>query len=225
MALTAKSKGKGKAKAGMSDRTKKTIAVAAGSLALIAGLWWGYFNFTTIAPPDLKAPGVENRMSEVVHFLGEQRGVGRLTTDQKEQFLLSAYDVYGTKPETRAKFIHELNTMSSGERRVLNDAIFDIGHKKVVAQAQEYASLPPAQRPAFLDKALGEFTQLREKVAGQGPADSLSDPLKSVAPTNGDEMMKTIVDRTDGKERSQAKPFVDAMAAKYKEQEKKGKKG
>ncbi len=31
------------------------------------------------------------------------------------------------------------------------------------------------------------------------------------------------LDRTDGKERAEAKPFVDAMAAKYKEQQKKTK--
>lgn len=214
-----------KKNSGLTDRNKKIIAISAGSVFVIAAVWWAFYRFTTVAPPDLKnAPQAAGKLEQVVEFLGNERGITRLSGPRQEAYLLEAYQVYGHKnPEARAHFIREMNQMSTSQRQVLNNVIFDIAHRHVMENARQYASLPPSQQRPFLDKAYGDFEKMRAELGGSSPGDSLSEPLRKDLPGSSDEMMKVIVDRTDGKERAEAKPFVDAMAAKYKEQQKKTK--
>jgi hypothetical protein len=175
-----------------------------------------------VAPPNLHAPDAPQKVEEVAQFMGLERGFGRMTTDQQEPYLMQAYTVYGTKatPELRAKFIAQMNQMSSGQREVLNNAIFEIGRKHMMRHAQEYASLPPYQRSQYVTKAITDFDRLRDALSGKSAGDSLTEPLKKDLPSSSDELMKVVVDRTDGKERAQAKPFIDAMATKYQEKRK-----
>ena len=146
----------------------------------------------------------------------------------------------------RGHFVQGLQQMSSGEREVLNNGVFEIGREHVMSHAKEYASLPPSQRASYVSKALDQFQDMRSRLSGQklvGPGggkgngngtgspnnnggdasnpggNDLSEPLKKDLPSSSDEMMKMLVDRTSGRERAEAKPFIDAMATQYKERQ------
>lgn len=211
-----------KKSAGLSDDAKKKIAIGAGSVLVIVVGWWAYFQFTTVAPPDLKQPDASAKVApeKVAEFLGDARGFGRMNVTKQEDFLLTAYRTYGQNPETRARFIQSLHQMSASQREVLNNGVFEIGRKHVMEQAKEFASIPSAgRRSEYIGKAYDKFEKMRAELGGANPGDSLSEPMKQDVPSSSDEMMKVLVDRTDASERSQAKPFVDAMAAEHKARE------
>jgi hypothetical protein len=211
----------------ISDRTKKILAISSGGIVLVVGLWWAYFQFTTVPPPDLKAPDAQANVEGVVQYLGDRRGFGRLSTARQEAFLYTAYEVYGRSPDSRRRFVRAMNQMSSAEREVLNNGIFEIGRGHVMESAREYASIAPPQRSRYIDGAYSKFEQLRTGLAGEnvgGGEGNLSAPLNKDLPDNSDEMMKLLADRTSARERSDAKPFIDAMAAKHKEKQGKAKK-
>lgn len=201
-----------KATGGLSDRTKKIAAISLGCVVLAGAGWWGYFRFTTVPAPELaKAAPVQ-----VVEFFGDARGLARMPVDAREQYLVSTYRQF-SQGEARQQFIQSMNRMSSSERQVFYDAVFDITHVRVVEMAKEYNSLPMAQRGAYVDQAIQKIEKMREELGGGSRENSVGEPLKADLPTSSDEMMKILVTRTSGQERADAKPFVDRMALRYKE--------
>ncbi len=211
----------------LSDRTKKMLAIGSGCVVVLVGAWWAYFEFTTVPPPDLKTPDAVSKVEEVVEFMGNERGLGRMSVPRAEAFLLSAYQTYGNNPEARTRFVRAMNQMSTGEREVLNNAVFEIGRAHVMQSAREYASVAPSQRSRYIDGAYSKFEEMRAGLSGRVPGNgqpgvggpSLSEPLNKDLPKSTDEMMKVLVDKTSARERSEAKPFIDAMAAKHKERQ------
>jgi hypothetical protein len=214
----------------LSPKTRNTLLIGSGSVLVVVLAWWAYLNFTTIAPPNLAAAKAEDA-PKVVDFLGSPRGMARMSVDQQEQYLVEAYRKFGQGPD-REKFVDAMNQMSVGEREILQGAVFQIARKKVVAKAKQYSSLPPAQRAGFIDQQIREFEQFRGEVSGVasgggggkgggagagGKAPDISQPLKADLPHSSDEMLKVVVSRTTAQERSQAQPYVDAMADRYKQ--------
>jgi len=203
-------------KIAFSEKTKKIIIITVAGTALIGGGWWAYMTFSTVPPPPLVANSPPEKAEEIAAYLGNSRGFGRLPIEQQEQYLVRAYQTFGQDPEARARYVQALRRMSSDERAVLENAVFDITREHVMEHAREYSSLPTSQREAYLDKAVKQMEFMRAQIGSGGPTRSLSDPLKGALPTRADEVMKMVYTKTNPTERAKAMPFIDAMAARYK---------
>lgn len=215
--MAAKTPGRKGRSGGLSQKAQRGILIGCACVLLLGGGWWGYFKLTTLPPPDLKAAPI----NDVVAFMGNERGLIRMGVDQREQYLLQAYRHYSQGP-ARDQFIQQLNRMSPSEKQVLCDAVFDITHVKVVAAARQYNDLPPSQRGAFVDNTIKQFDSMRNELGGGSAQNSVAQPMKSSLPTSSDEWSKILVSRTSGQERAEAKPFVDRVAARYKEMRNQG---
>jgi len=213
--MPTKTKNKSK-KPWLSDRTKNILIGTVAGIVLISGGWWAYLTFSTVRPPPLVAGAPPEKVVEVAAYLGNSRGFGRLPVEQQEQYLVRAYQTYGQEPEARARYVQAIRRMSSAERAVLDNAVFEITRGHVMEHALEYSSLPPSQREAYIDKAVQQMETMRAQIGSGGATRSLSDPLKSDLPTRTDEVMKLIYAKTSPTERAKALPFIDAMASRYK---------
>ena len=205
----------------LSDKTKTILVATMAGVALIGGGWWAYLTFTTVAPPPLAASAPPETAAEVATYLGDERGFGRLSVDQQEQYLFSAFQTFGRQPEARTRFNQTLRQMSTAERQVLNDAVFEIGRKHVMKHAEVYANLPPSQRAQYIDKAIQGMETMRTEIGGGGSSGSLSDPLRDSLPTRPEEMMKAIYIKTNPAERAKATPFIEAVGERLKAQKRK----
>jgi len=216
---------KGKKSSGLSEQQKKLLLVSVGSLVLVVGGIWGWYQFTTVPPPDIASTPPE-KVEEIVAFLGNARGYGRLPVDQQEKFFMEAFDKYARPGgETRLRFVQAMDRWSTAEREVFNNAQFEITRKHIMEQARQYNSLPPSQRAKFVEQNLAKMEQLRADFAGASRAESIGEPMKKGAPTTSDELMKILVNKTDATERAEAKPYVDALAERVKQKQQQQKKG
>src|SRR5688500_2349312 len=154
------------------DKTRKILIGTIAGLALIGGCWWAYLTFTTVAPPMLVEAGPPETVAEVAAYLGDERGFGRLSVDQQEQYLVSAFETFGQQPEALALFNRMLQQMSTSERQVLNDGIFEIARKHLVKHAEVYSNLPLAQRAPYIDKAIEAMETMRNEIVGGSSANS-----------------------------------------------------
>ncbi len=202
---------------GLSDQAKKRLMIGAGCVVLAVGGWWGYFSFTTIAPPDLNKLDTSPAAAEqVVSYYGDPRGLIRLPVERQEQYLTQVYQKF-SQGEPRARLIQELNQMSSSERETMQAVIFEITRKHVAEMAEGYMNTPFSQRAQYIDKAISNLESVRHELGGGTAANSVAAPLKKGMPIGKDELAKMLVTRTDGPERAKAEPFINAMADRYKE--------
>jgi len=218
-------KGKRAPKVGLSARSKKIALGVLGAIVVIVGCWWAYYEFTTIPAPDLATA----KSDDVVHFLGSRRGFARLSVDERQGFLVRTVQRF-SEGEAREQFAASLNQMSSGQRQVFIDSVFEVSKVRAMEQARAFKAVSKKsrrQRVDFLDNAICKFERMRQPLkssparAGAGgaaaPMPSLGAVFKNDLPKGSDELMKVVVSRTSAKQRAEIKPFVDAVASRYKE--------
>jgi len=190
------------------------VLLGAGACVLaVAGGWWAYFTFTTIAPP----PVEQASAAEVVTYLGSPRGFSRMSVDQREQFLTQVFGGKFASGPQRQQLNEALRQMPASEREVLMDATVEVAKVRFMEHARKYKSLPRTQQTAYVDQAVRHFTQMQMQLAGAGGADNFGESFKDLAPSTSDEITKAIVSRTSARERAEAQQFVDALAVRHKE--------
>lgn len=215
----------------MSTRPTRIAIGALAAVALLAGGWWAYFKFTTIPPPDLAVA----KSDEVASFLGSERGFARMSVDDRQEYLAQTCQRFG-QGQDRVEFVQALDRMSDREQKVFLDAFFEVGRTRVVQHAEVFNKLrSPREKKQFVDHAIRTLDGITRSLNGSavgpapglvsapmpgapdGPVPSIGEPFKRHLPRGGDELMKEVVNRTTAKDRADAKPFIDAMAARYKE--------
>ncbi|MBI4579434.1 MAG: hypothetical protein HY718_07005 [Planctomycetes bacterium] len=208
------SKGKVR-RVGLSDRTKKVLLATTGCVALVLLSFWAYYTFTTLKPPDLATA----RPQEVVNYLGLERGFPRMGIDDREQYLVKAYNKFA-QGEARIEMSKAFERMSAGERQVFVDAAFEAAKVRFLQKANEYNRLPKGQRTQFVDSMINTLETQRRSVGGYGGQGDVTAPFKGSVPNTTDGMTKTLVSRTTASQRAKAQPLFDAIAVRYKEREK-----
>jgi hypothetical protein len=195
----------------ISEGMKKSLVRSFAAVALVGGGIWAYVTFTTVAPPNLATAAPE----DVAGYLGNSNGFGRMPVENRAQFLADAMTQFSD--DKRLAFSRALARLSSPERQVLQDAIFDAGRVQFVEKARQFNSTPAAQRRQFVDNAIREFDGMRSQFAG-GPSDkSMADPFKDNMPKGSDGWVKFIVSKTSPRERSEAEQFFNAVTARQQE--------
>lgn len=205
-------------KAGLSEKQKKVIFISTGSVILIAASYWAYMTFTTVPPPSLEKASPQ----EVVEFFGNDRGYGRMSIDQRGQYVAQAYQKFADGPN-REMLAKAFSEMSSSEKQVFVDRSFDAFKKTFLENAAEYNRLPKNKRDQFVDKMIGTFEGQRQSLAGGGGNDNLGEAFKGFVPNTTDGMTKALVSRTNSRQRAKAQPLFDHVATRYKELKDSGK--
>ncbi len=206
----------------MSGRTKKTLMAVLASVVIIGGGVWGYYKVTTIPPPDLTVAKSE----DVAAYLGNSRGFARLPVDNRQEFLFRACQRFG-EGEARVEFSRSLHRMPRRAREVFLDAVYDLTRVRIVEHARAFNKTSSRrERVRFVDRAIRNFEGMRRPLSGAtvrgmggpgAPAVNLGEPFKNDLPRGSDEFMKVAVAQTTARERAEIKPFVDAVAARYRE--------
>jgi len=198
----------------MSDKTKKTSLVLVLGIAVLAGGFWTYRQLTTLSPPDLNT----SKSDDVTQYLGNVRGFSRLPVARRETYLNQLYQRYSSG-QPRADLNRSLRRMTAGERMVFLNAFAEVGRVQLLRQANEFNKLAPSQRASFVDKAIRDFEGTKGSLNGAGRGDSFGNPFSGDLPTSSDEISKRLVSMTSPSQRAHAKPFVDAVAQRYKDLE------
>lgn len=211
----------------LTDRTKKIVLGVLAGVIVIGGGWYAYYELTTVPPPNLE----NAKGQQVADYLGNPRGFARLSVDERQDFLVRTCQRYAYG-EPRHEFVGALHRMSSRERQVFLDAFYDVGRTRVMDHAQDFSKLTSAkQKRDYIDDAIRDFGSIRASLGGTAPPPSgvanipqgsFGDPFKNDLPRGSDELMKVVVSKTTARERKDVKPFVDAVAARYKELQKNG---
>lgn len=196
----------------LSTRQKVIIASSAAAVLLAIGGWWSYMTFTTITPPDIKTAKAE----EVAQFVGSPRGLARMSIDNREQFLRQAYSRYATG-ESRAMLNRALREMSPAQQQVFTEAVFEVGTTRFLQKAKEFNRLSPGQRVSFVDRQIKDFEGMRQQLGGVSSDENFGAPMQKSVPTTSDGIARAIVDRTNARQRAQAQPLFDAVAARWNE--------
>ena len=196
----------------LSKRQKVIIASSAAALLLAIGGWWSYMTFTTMPPPNISTAKAE----EVAEFVGSSRGLARMSIDNREQFLYQAYSQYADG-ERRTVLNRALREMSPAQQQVFTEAVVEVAKTRFLEKAKEYNKLSPGQRLTFVDGHIREFEGMRQKLAGVSAQDNIGAPMQKSVPTTSDGLARAIVDRTNARQRAQAMPLFDAVAARYNE--------
>lgn|GEM_PF-729017 len=218
----------------ISQRTKIILLISSACVIVIGGAWWAYYSLSTDPLPQLEVATPQ----KVVDFLGSGRGFARMSVSEREQFLYRAVEQHA-RGDSRDQFNQALRRMSRGQRQVFLDAVFDVSKVRFLERARDYSRLPKRQRKQFVTSALRDFRRLQRAIGGQSsgsfsggsssggggtgnaPANrfdnSMAEPFRGDLPSSSDEFTKAIVTRTNPSERSEAQPFIDAVAERYQE--------
>ena len=191
-----------------------------GAIVVASGAYFAYDKVTAIAPPDVK----EAKPEEIGDFMGHPRGFARLPVPKRGEFLGGLAAAH-TKPEKREKLAKAFRRMTSEEKKVCWDAIWDVGYDAVNKEVDAFRKLPPEERAAFIDKRIAAYNRGRIYVAGNSRAAQYSPPLFDESwlegmPTNSDGMVKMIIAKTRPKDRVRMKPFVEALTSRVDELDK-----
>jgi hypothetical protein len=197
----------------MSDKTKKTLIILASAVLVIGGSVWAYYEFTTVPPPVLE----QSNSEEVVDFLGSTRGISRMPVSRRYDYLIKTYQHYSRGPH-RDQFARRLRQMSHGQKNVLLDATFDIARVKFMDHARQYNKIRnKKQRAKFVDDAIRNFEGMRTELGGGGPNNDFGSPFRNDMPKSSDDWMKAAMERTNPRERTQAKPFLESVIGRVQE--------
>lgn len=207
MAKTKKRTSKSVKKAGMSQQTKMKLGIAAASLVVIVGGWWAYFKFTTVPPPDLASA----QPKDVVEFLGDGRGYGRMTPLQAEQFLVQTYERFNTY-EGRANLVRSFRQLPSSQQKICIDKTFDVAREITMRCAEEYRDLPKKEKKKYVANTINRFRAMQGQLAGGGdPNVDFGQVAMPHMPNTSNDMRKMLVTRTTPSQRARAEPFINAL--------------
>ncbi len=199
----------------ISPRTRNTILIGLGSVAVVLAGIWAYYAFTTVPPPVLAQSSAE----QVTNYLGNPQGYSRLSIPRREEFLTATYQHYNT-PDGREKLNRAVRSMSMQERQVFVDATFDVAREKMMQAADDFHRTPRQDRPRFVDSVIRNVRSLQGDLGGQGnPNMNLGEPFKPLAPERTEDWNKVLFSKTTARDRAKAEPLIDAIAKRVKEQQ------
>jgi hypothetical protein len=198
---------------GISQRTKVTLLVAAAAVVVIGGGWWAYFKLTTVPPPELATATTE----DVVEFLVDARGYGRLSIPQREVFLVNTYQRFNTY-EDRANLVRSFRRLPRSKQQRVVEKTFDVVRQITLRSAEEYRQMPKREKTKFVDQTMQRFRAMRGELGGGGdPNVDFGPAVMPHLPTTSRDVERLLINRTTPSERAKVEPFVNAIAKRHEE--------
>lgn len=200
---------------------RKWFVIAPAILLLMGVCWWSYQQVTTIPPAEVaKGASIE----EVREFISSERGIGRLSAPECEQYLARTWQYYAqAPPEQRRLAIQAVERMSPAQKQVLGNAVARVMKHRVMEAAKTYNGLSSAgQKTAFARKFMGDLRQVQSKMIGgagpEGPGLNLGPALQEVTPTKPADIQKAVLNNTSSGERAKAEPLIEKLADVHREE-------
>jgi hypothetical protein len=203
---------------GLSDKSKKILLGSTGGVLAVVLAVWAYYNFTTVAPPNIQVASAK----QVTSYLGNERGFARLNHDNREKFVERMWTQF-SQGDRRAELSKAFDQMTPSERQVFVDAAFDTAKDRFLKQANEYNRLPEQRKAEFVANVINNLDAQRKAVGGYSAGSNVAKSFEGSLPNTTDGITRLLADRTTARQRSRGQSFFDAIAAGYKErQEKRG---
>lgn len=189
---------------------RKWFVLVPAIVLLIGAGWWGYRSFTVLPPPDFKQADPR----QLADYLGDSRGLVRLSVDQRERYLADSWQYYSkASPEQQRALVRALNSMTPAQQRTFSNATAGIAKKHVLEHAERYNRLrSEAERARYVDNFIKDFNNLRRELSGNGtiaPGMEVLNPLNAAAPKKPEDVQAAIVNNTSPGERAKAEPFIN----------------
>lgn len=183
-------------------RRHRPAAVAGGvaGLLLIGG-WFGYDIAMTPAQPDLATA----RATEIVTYIASDRGLGRLTQIEQQQFL-DQWKAHLQQDGRDQELKECMDNLSDDVRKNFTAVVVRQAKRAFIDDARRYAQQDsPAARDKFIRERLDQYAaqaEFTKRVAASFRGD---------APKSQDELQKWIMQNTTAEERAIGEPYVEAL--------------
>ncbi len=217
-----------------SPQRRQALIIAAGVLGGVLVLFGGYFAYdrlTSIPAPDVQTASPK----EITGFMGSERGLARLPVRQRLEFVGKLYMAH-EEPAKREDLASALRQMTSHEKKVCRDAMWDVGYSILTDEVDEYHRTPPEDREEFIDRKIAQYMHARSYIAGErmmgrggagggfGGAGSISGraPLLDESwlegmPTNSEGVVKMVIAKTQPKARTRMRPYIENVRTRVEE--------
>lgn len=177
-------------------------ALAGGLLGLALLVAYGIYHFAmTPGLPDLKTATA----AEVVAFVGNERGLGRMPQIEQQQFMMRWRDALMEDAGKKDGLRDCLQSLDDESRKAFTEAMFRHLKRAFLDDAKLFKHTPPEKQFDFLKKRLDEgraqLLLIKEATAG----------LKSDLPGNQDEFQGWLLKNTTAEERAWGEPYYNAL--------------
>ncbi len=200
-------------------RKSAMVGAAVGAVIAVAGLgYWVYDRAATPARPNVESASV----GDVIAFVVNERGLGRLPQYEQERFL-AAWKTEYAKDSKHRELKAYLEKAPESERAAVREALYRIARRQFFADAREYLKLKDANENTypFLAGKLAAAAMEAAWIKGNGdPAKDLSNVMAAGLPRNPEDITKLIVSDTTPEERVLGEQYLNALR-NVREQEKK----
>jgi hypothetical protein len=199
-------------------RPGRQVAIAlAGVLgaAVFVGAAYLLYAWMTRAPvPDV----VTAAPMEIARFLGHPRGLARLSIAEREAFMVRLLTT-DYEPDRRAELASALRQMTTREKEIRRDALWEVGYSALSKLAEEYRRTAPKDRVVFVDEKLAGYFRAKRELKAKHPAregepELLDRSWLDGLPTKKEGMVQLILERTTSEDRKRIGPYVEAVMAR-----------
>lgn len=203
-----------------------------GVVSTVVVVGGGYVLYDQIT--GLPAPDVKNAPPEkVAEFLGHPKGLARMPIPRRKDFLIKLCQE-NFEPAKREALATTLNQMTTQEKKVCRDAVFDVFYEEVLDGANDYRRQPTQDdKYEFVDRTLAGVYHLRDYLNGRrgggrrsgrrsaatgAPTKPLFDKTWSDGlPTDTDGAVKLLISKTKPKDRARMRPFIEDLRQRDEE--------
>lgn len=169
-------------------------------LALLA-CYFGYDLAMTPATPDMATA----KASEIVAFVGSERGLGRLSQIEQEQFL-ERWRLHVQEPGRDKELKECLENLDDGERKSFAEAVIRQSKRAFIDDAKQFAQLrTPEEKNKFVREKLDQYAAAAQFTR------NIAASFRDGAPRSQDEFQRWLLENTTAEERAIGEPYVEAL--------------
>jgi len=187
--------------------TRKRPAMIGGLVGMVAVLGIiGYVAFGIFVTPGKPTLATASQ-KEVLSYITNSRGLGKLPRVEQEKFMLAWKQSLMADDAKKKDLKNCFDGMSDAERAEFTDAIFDHIRRSFVDDASIYARTPSNERYKFLRDKFKEYSG--EALFVKDVGDSFKGAIGFNWST--DEQQKWVIEHTTPQERAICEPYIQAL--------------
>ena len=183
---------------------KRYRLAAIGGVVVGVALRIGYFAYeAAMAPAKPNIPTAS--AAEVVAYIGDDRGLTKLSQVEQEQ-CLNQWREHVATPAAKKDLKSCFDGLEEDARKRFSDSIFKHIKRAFISDARQFSRLTQSQeKSTFIRKKVGEYHQQAVFAKEVAPA------FKGDLPKGQDDFRQWAIENSTAEERSLAEPYMDAL--------------
>ena len=183
---------------------KRYRLAAIGGVVVGVGLLAGYFAYESAMTP--AKPNISTAAAaEVVAYIGDDRGLTKLSQVEQEQFLIQWREHVAT-PAAKKDLKSCFDGLEDDARKRFSDSIFKHIKRAFISDARQFSRLiQPQEKSNFIRKKVGEY---RDQALF---AKDVAAAFKGDLSKRPEDLQQWAIENTTAEERSLAEPYMDAL--------------